>query len=70
MFCVLQANIMLEYSLDEAEALLQKNLSQAKLALDAVSNGNPITILVNMCVNAYISKLVLHRLLNSSDHTV
>ena len=70
MFCVLQANIMLEYSLDEAEALLQKNLSQAKLALDAVSNGNPITILVNMCVNAYISKLVLQRLLNSSDHPV
>ena len=70
MFWILQANIMLEYSLDEAEALLQKNLSQAKLALDAVSNGNPITILVNMCVNAYISKLVLQRLLNSSDHPV
>lgn len=28
---------MLEYSLDEAEALLDKNLSQAKSALDVVS---------------------------------
>ena len=44
MFWILQANIMLEYSLDEAEALLQKNLSQAKLALDAVSNGGMLPI--------------------------
>lgn len=28
---------MLEYSLDEAQALLEKNLSQAKQALETVS---------------------------------
>jgi len=32
----LGANIMLEYSLDEAQALLEKNLSQAKQALETV----------------------------------
>ncbi|XP_067946053.1 prefoldin subunit 3-like [Watersipora subatra] len=34
----LGANIMLEYSLEEAQALLEKNLSQAKSALDVVED--------------------------------
>ncbi len=34
--CLLQDNVMLEYSMDDADALLEKNLSAAKLSLDNV----------------------------------